>query len=104
MKTAKYLIEFDFLENDMVSTMEISKKEFTRQLAFLRQQIETTKDDECPIVEPEYSGRTKEGNGYTKTIYYFRSGCAETALIELNAKDGYYFMTDKEKQARRATA
>lgn len=101
MKTSQYIIETAYLENDMILRMEISKKEFTRQLAFLRQQIETTKDDECPITEPEYSGSTHEGEGYIKTLYYFRSGCAETCLHEIKAKEGYHFMTDKEKKARR---
>ena len=103
MKTSKYYIENDFLENDMLLRMEISKKEFNRQLAFLRQQIKTTKDDECPIVEPEYSGRTHEVTSYTETRYYFRSGCAETCLVEMKTKEGFYFLTDKERKARRTT-
>ena len=89
MKTAKYRIVFEYLEADMCQEMDITKKEFTRQLAFLRQQVENTKDNECPVTECDTRIRDRET--FTETTHHFTSGCAVTYLFALECKEGYRF-------------
>lgn len=89
MKTAKYRIVFEYLDADMCNEMEISKKEFNRQLSFMRQQVENTKDNECPINECDQMVRDRES--LVETVYHFNSGCAVTYLYALECKPGYCF-------------
>lgn len=95
MKTAKYFIEFDYCENGMCAPMEISKKEYQRQLAYMREQINATKDDECPVEEMEPIQKDLET--MNKIVYIFHSGCARTFLTSLKCKPGYRFKRENEK-------
>lgn len=89
MKTAKYRIEIEFLETAMHQSLDISKREYNRQLAFMRQQVKATADNECPVTEAEtLSGDHK---GYTETWHRFNCGCCATYLIALECKEGYHF-------------
>lgn len=66
------------------------KKEFNRQLDFLRQQVKDTPEtNECPVTEAEPI--TKEYTGHTTTVYIFRSGTVATYLTAKICKDGYQF-------------
>lgn len=88
MKTAKYVIAFDSIDTDMCYELVISKKEYNRQLAFLRQQVERTKDNECPCTERIY----KHDHGtFTETTIYFSVATATTYLSALECKEGYHF-------------
>lgn len=90
MKTAKYKIQFEGYEVMMSTDMEITKKEFNRQLAFLRQQVKDTPDtNEYPV--KEYEPHVYERSGFTETVYHFNSGCADTYLTALVCKPGYHF-------------
>lgn len=91
MKTAKYKLEIEFYENQMLSDMTITKKEFLRQLAFMREQIELTKDYECPVTEASWSPQVREHKGVIETVYTFCSGCGRTFLTAFECKPGYHF-------------
>lgn len=91
MKTRKYFLEVEFCESAMIRKMEISKKEFDKQMKFLRNQTIMTQDYECPIVEPEWSNKKFDHTTYTETCYVFNSGCCVTFLSVLEAKEGYCF-------------
>ena len=91
MKTKKYFLDIEFCEAEMVNKIEISKKEFNRQMKFLRAQTYLTKDNECPITEPEWSNKKFEHETYTETCYVFNSGCCNTFLTILETKEGYCF-------------
>lgn len=89
MKTAKYRIVFEYLDSDMCQEMEISKKEFNRQLSFLREQTVHTLGNECPITECE--PRVRDRETFVETMHHFNSGCAVTYLFALECKPGYCF-------------
>lgn len=89
MKTKIYKIAFQFIDTDMCTNLDISKKEFDRQLAFMREQVKTTAGNEYPI--EEYPMNKKDCICYTETAYIFVSGCATTYLFELVCKNGYKF-------------
>ena len=89
MKTAKYRIEIENLETTMCQTLDISKKEYTRQLAFMRQQVKETAANEYPVTESE--PRSYDHEGMTETVYQFNCGCSSTYLIALECKEGYHF-------------
>ena len=93
MKTKKYFIENEFCDNAMITKMEISKKEFDRQLRFLRNSVIVSQqmEYECPVVEPEWSNRKVDHKTYTETCYVFSSGCCRTFLTVIEAKEGYAF-------------
>ena len=89
MKTAKYRLEIEFLDTAMCQAMDITKKEYTRQLAFMRQQVRDTADNECPV--HEIDARSYDHEGLTETVHQFASGCCVTFLIALECKEGYRF-------------
>ena len=101
MKTKKYFIENEFCDNEMVLKIEISKKEFDRQLRFLRNSVIVSQqmEYETPVVEPEWSGRTFDHPTCTETVYTFMSGCCVTLLTVLDTNEGYAFQTTKERVA-----
>lgn len=98
MKTKKYYIENEFCDNEMIFKMEISKKEFDRQLKFLRNSVIVSQQMgyETPVTEPEWSGRKVDHTTCTETIYTFMSGCCATYLTAFETKEGYAFKTKKE--------
>lgn len=89
IKTTKYRIEIDFLETAMCQTLDIPKKEYNRQLAFMRQQVRDTADYECPVTEVDV--RSYDHEHMTETVHRFNSGCCSTCLIVLKCKEGYCF-------------
>jgi hypothetical protein len=87
MKTAKYILEIDMLDTDMVQSMELTKKEYNRQLAYLHSQVQATADHECPVEETEH---VLDRDGYTKTINMYSCGCCTTYLIAYECRPGYH--------------
>lgn len=91
MKTKKYFVEIEMCENNMMQRMEISKKEYDRQLKYMREQVEATIDYETPVVEPEWSGKVIDHPQTTEVIYCFNCGCCTTYLTKYETKEGYAF-------------
>ena len=77
----------------MINDIQISKKEYKKQLAFLRNQTEKTKEYESPVVERETK---KDCKTYIKQVNYFTCACSTTALFALVCKKGYVFKEDKK--------
>ena len=93
-KTVKYFIEFEAYEYAMSQKMEISKAEYTRQLKFMREQVEKTAiDEDTPVTENEI--KVYDNGKTVETIITFQSGCAFTDLIKIECKEGYYFKPKK---------
>lgn len=90
MKKSKYIIAFDYCDKPMSEDIEITKKEFERQLDFLRLQVRTSKDDEEDQME-ELEPKERDFVCYTETSYFFSRGCATTYLTKLVCKRGYQF-------------
>ena len=93
MKVTKYFIFFDCCEVEMSTEIEISKSEYEKQLKFLNNKIDETKDWECPmeVISDTYDNeRTK--------IEYFRFDVATGSvyLKKITCKEGFYFKTKKE--------
>lgn len=94
MKTVKYLISFENFENSMCRDLEISKKEYDKQLKFMREQVKNTIiDEETPIRETNI--RTYENKTTIETHISFNCGCAYTDLIKIECKEGYHFKPKK---------
>jgi redox-regulated HSP33 family molecular chaperone len=93
MKTVKYFISFENLENQMCNEFEISKAEYNKQIKFLREQIKNTEDTEAPIEEMEE--RVLQNETLVKTIISFNCGCSFTDLIKMECKAGYCFTPKK---------
>lgn len=89
MKTAKYILEIDMLDTDMLQSMELTKKEYNRQLAYLHSQVQATADHECPVEESE---EVIDLNGYTKTVNIYRCGCCTTYLTAFECYPGYHLI------------
>lgn len=87
MKTAKYILEIDMLDTDMLQSMELTKKEYNRQLAYLHSQVQATADNELPVEE---SKEVHDRDGYTKTITMYSCGCCTTYLIAIECYPGYH--------------
>lgn len=88
MKTETYTIQFKAIETALSRAMTISKTEYEKQLAFLMNQLEETKDNEFPMEHRTY---TRELTGATWTQHYFTIGTADTILSETICKPGYHF-------------
>ena len=93
MKTARYYIEFDMLENEMSTSMEITKAAYTEQIHHLRKQATATAKLECPV--EELCTRTIDRGNITVTIIRFICGCATTTLTKHECKPGYHFKAKK---------
>lgn len=91
MKTRKYTVETECCENAMLWQMEISKKEFDRQLKLMRNQVIVSSGYESPVIEPERSGKVFDHPTYTETIFVFQTACSVTYLTRLETKEGYKF-------------
>lgn len=89
MKTKKYYIQVDTIDIDNIMTMEITKKEFDRQLKFLQEQVTNTADAEYPMETLP----TKIINYETSTakVYYFTIATTTTYLTIHQTKEGYHF-------------
>ena len=94
MKTVKYTIQFDYLEQMGSSEIVISKAEYDKQLKRLRSQKERSDVEgfEFPIETREYVDDYKT---HIMTTYVFQSGCAEIWLNKYECKKGYKFSTKK---------
>lgn len=89
MKTVKYFIECEYLENPMIKKMQISKKEFEANMKHLQKEVEKTVDDECPI--ELFRDEIKEFETHTTRTVIFHSGCCSTYLTKITCKEGYRF-------------
>ena len=67
-KTVKYTIEFHAIETPLSTEIQLSGKEFDKQLKFLLQQTLDTKDNEYPV---ETNATEQDYTGYTVTRYRF---------------------------------
>lgn len=98
MKTRRYFIEFYSNEQAMSTEIEITQKEYFKQLDFLTDQVEKSKEFEYPVEKTVnyYNQRPK----YKETITSFSSGLGSTYLILQECKEGYRFLPKKELNKR----
>ena len=89
MKTTRYYIGFENMESAMCSKMEISKAEYNRQMAYMREQVVATEHNEYTL--DELSPVVHDLGTTVKTIISFSMGCAYTDLIKVECKPGYCF-------------
>ena len=89
MKTAKYFIEVEMLENPMIHRMQINKNEFEGHLNLLMKTCETTADDETPV--ELFRDEIHEFATYTHRTVIFHCGCCATYLNSYVCKEGYKF-------------
>lgn len=85
----KYFIEFDSLEQEMSTTIQISKEQFFNNLKFLHEQVKNTQDDEYSV--NYLNTYFKENEQLTETRYVFSCGTADTRLIHQQCKNGFKF-------------
>lgn len=90
MKTAKYTIEFDYLEQLGSTEIVISKAEFDRQHKHLKAQLRQSDelDYECPVELKKYVNETDQ---LVITTFCFKSGCSNVWLKSYICKDGWSF-------------
>ena len=93
MKTARYYIEFDMIENEMCDRIEISKATYNHQMKFLKQQTVCTMDTEYPVEQPRTIVQNHAECIETRT--WFVCGCATPTLIELKCLPGRCFAAKK---------
>ena len=93
-KTEKYMIEVENLEMDIIAPMEISKKEYKRQLKHLR---DTTQETICDTTTLEVPMRVIEKECYIIYEHLFSRGCSITTLSRRVCKEGYIFKNKGEK-------
>lgn len=93
MKTTRYYIEFDMVENQMCDRIEISKATYNHQMKFLKQQTCCTMDKEYPVEHPRSIVHHHTNTIETRT--WFCCDCATTTLIELKCLPGYCFKAKK---------
>lgn len=91
MKKEKYILCVECCESEIIKDIKISKKEYKKQLAFLRNQTEKTKEYESPVIERETK---KDCDTYTQQANYFTCACSTTSLFALVCKKGYVFKED----------
>lgn len=89
MKTARYFIKFENFEHSMCNDVEISKKEYNKQVKFMREQVKTNIDSEIPV--KELDTKTYEKETTIETVISFICACAYTDIIKIECKDGYCF-------------
>lgn len=97
MIKAKYFVEFEVLERQMVAPLQISREEYRNRLAYLKEQARIDRRglpldneiEECETKIHDY-GTT------TQTVHTFRCGTAFVILTKIDAKDGYRLKTKKE--------
>ena len=88
MKREKFAIQFVSIETPVSLELPISKTEYTRQLAFLGEQIEKTKENEYPV---ELTTTVNENEKITITRHRFSVGTGDTYLTRYTCKPGYQF-------------
>lgn len=93
MKKDKYFIYFECCEVEMSKEMEISKKEYQRQLQHLTSQLSETKDWDTPM---EVRINNFEDDKLKYEINRFDVATGSTYLKKITCKDGYCFKTKKE--------
>lgn len=92
-KTVKYYVSFSSVDTDMSTDIEISKAQYEAQLNKLCNQINDTKENECPV--EELTSLHREHTPFTEDILFFTCGCATVTLTKLSCKEGYYFKPQK---------
>ena len=91
-KTAKYTIEFHSVETPLSTEIQISAKEFDKQLKVLLQQTLNTKDDEFPV---ETHTKEDDFTGCTVLRYRFSVATGDVYLTRYQCKPGYQFKATK---------
>ena len=89
MKHEMFFIEFSAYDTDMSTRIPLSKKEFNKQLKFLRSQTLQTAENESPVTELKID--QKETDTTITNYYFFNCGCADTMLVHYECKPGYCF-------------
>ncbi len=86
--TEKYFISFSGLDTELSAQMQISKKEFQRQMIFLQGQVGTPVIDDLVV---EYRSHLDDVGNVWQIRHYYTTGTAETELVEMHCKEGYCF-------------
>lgn len=100
MITERYTIQTEIFEAYATAEMTITKAEFTRQLAFLREQVATAAREDWEQRVEEFPATVRDGKAVTETLYHFSFGGGATFLTHKVCKPGYHFTTAKERRAR----
>ena len=85
----KYFIEFDSIENNMSTTIQISEQQFKENLKYLHEQAENTKDEDYSVTY--LNTYFKDYEQLEETRIVFTCGTADTRLIHQKCKDGFRF-------------
>lgn len=88
--TKKYYLEMQNIENPMLAKMQLSEKEFNKQLEYLRKRVQETMEEESEN-KIEETTRTYDHGNYTETCYWFTNCCCDTILSKYECKQGYEF-------------
>ena len=86
--TNRYTISFESIESRMSTEIQISKKEFERQLKFLRIEMAATEGYEYPMEEHFYEHSSEI---MTERTYRFDVCTGSTYLSHYECKPGYQF-------------
>lgn len=95
MKTKKFTISFDSLENEMSTEIVITEKEYYKQLTFLLNQEKETKDNDVEYRIEKICEQRKEDEKIILDIIYFQNCTATTTLKKYRCKQGYHFAKNK---------
>ena len=88
MKTVKYAISFYSVDTDLSTNIPISKKEYIKQLSFLKKKEQQTANDECPV---EHMRTVNETEQIILIQDSFTVASGTTFLTRCECKDGYHF-------------
>lgn len=91
MKTKKFSISFDSLENEMSTEIFISEKEYYKQLCFLLQQVEKSKNQDSEYRIEKIAENHHQNEKMITDIIYFQNCTATTTLKKYICKKGYCF-------------
>ena len=98
MKTRRYFIEFYSNEIALSTEIDLTQKEYLKQLDFLTEQVEKSKSFEYPVEKSvNYFNQRPD---YNETITGFSSGLGSTYLILQECKEGYRFLSKRELNKR----
>lgn len=93
--TKKFYLEVENYENPMLNKMQITEKEFVRQLKFLTNIVNITenKEDQDAL---EKRIRIYDHGNFTETVYYFTNCCCDTILVKYECKKGFSFVKEEK--------
>ncbi len=89
-------LEIQNIENTMLNKMQISVKEFNRQLKYLKQRVNETRsvDEQNQVTMSVYK---YDYTNFKATTYYFTNCCCDVILTINTCKEGYKWTTLKAK-------